>query len=140
MMRRRISMKDRFPLDATVTATGVTLEVDEGVATVHTWARSHTSTSHDKVRLTQDDFQATWSKAANLGLLSLESPELGEEEGLRATRLEVEWEEGERALEGWDLRDAPGYGALIELLEGLAPDSMERVLLAVEPGDPSDEI
>ena len=139
-MERRISLKDRFPLDAPITATGLNLVLNEEGAAIHTWARSHTSTSHDRIRLSEDRFHTTWDAAVASGLLEINSPGTTEvDEGLHATRIEVCWEEGERALEGWELRNLETFAQVISLLESVAPESMKRVVQAVEPMDEESE-
>ena len=137
-MRRTIILKERYALDAPITAIGLELELDETGALGRTWARSLACTSHDKVRLSREQVLEIWSSLEALGALTAEGPaSLEESEGLRAVSLDLSWEDGSHTIEGWDLRTTAPYGVMIRLLEEPLADSLVRVR---ESADPTEEL
>ena len=137
-MRRTIILKERYPLDAPITAEGLELELDEEGALGRTWARSLACTSHDKVRLSRERVLEIWSGLEALGALTMESPGVTEDsEGLRAVSLDLSWEEGSHSIEGWDLRTVDPYREMIRLLEEPLVDSLSRVRESADPGEES---
>lgn len=134
-MRRTIILKERYPLDAPITAIGLELELDDEGALGRTWARSLSCTSHDKVRLAPERLLEIWSGLEALGALTLASPDVPEDsEGLRAISLDLAWDDGSHSIEGWELRTLSPYSEMIQLLEEPVAESLTRVRQSADPG------